>query len=81
VLPNALVREIDELVGKRGRSRFLADVAHREVVRLKQLKALQEVAGAWADQDHPELRDGAAQWIERLRAEDEPRFERLGSEE
>ena len=31
-------------------------------MRLRQLKALDDVAGAWKDKDHPELKDGAAKW-------------------
>ena len=73
-LPEALVVQIDEMVGKRGRSRFLAEVAEREIVRLRQLRALEAASGAWKDEDHPELQRGAAQWVESVRAQDEARF-------
>jgi metal-responsive CopG/Arc/MetJ family transcriptional regulator len=77
ILPEALVAQIDKLVGKRGRSRFLAQVAEREIARLRQLRALERAAGSWKDASHPELREGAAEWIETLRAEDEKRFRDL----
>jgi hypothetical protein len=77
VLPADLVSQIDTLAGKRKRSRFLADLASREVKRLHLLKALKRAAGSWKDEDHPELKNGAAAWIEQLRQEDEERFRRV----
>jgi Arc/MetJ-type ribon-helix-helix transcriptional regulator len=77
VLPADLVSQIDTLVGKRKRSRFLADLASREVKRLHLLKALKRAAGSWKDEDHPELKDGAAKWVEQLREEWEERFQRV----
>lgn len=77
VLPADLVSQIDTLVGKRKRSRFLADLASREVKRLRLLKALKRAAGSWKDEDHPELKNGAAAWVEQLRQEDEERFRRM----
>jgi len=75
-LPEGLIVQIDELVGKRGRSRFLAEVAGREIVRLRQLRALEAAVGAWKDEDHPELEKGSAEWVEAIRAEDEARVKR-----
>jgi hypothetical protein len=43
------------------------------------LKALQNAAGTWKDKDHPELKQGAANWVERLRRQDEKRFALLKS--
>ena len=48
VLAEDLVSEIDHLVGKRLRSEFLAEAASRELLRQKQLRALQQATGAWA---------------------------------
>ena len=62
VLSNQLVKDIDALVGSGQRSVFLSRAAERELMRLRQLKALDDVAGAWKDKDHPELRRGAAKW-------------------
>jgi len=71
VLPEKLIRDIDELVGKRGRSAFLAEVAEREV-RRRRLRALLEQPGPWWNpEDHPELRRGAAAWVRKLRQEGE----------
>ena len=60
---------IDTVVGKRGRSAFLTQAAERELMRLRQIKALQSAAGSWRDEDHPELKQGAAKWVRKLRGE------------
>jgi Arc/MetJ-type ribon-helix-helix transcriptional regulator len=77
VISEQLAEEIDTLVGKRGRSSFLTEAAWKEVRRLRMLKALEEASGAWKDKDHPELRDGAAKYVEKVRKEDEKRFKRV----
>ena len=73
VIPEPLVNEIDRLVGKRGRSEFLARAAEKELRRLQQIRALENVAGTWKDKDHPELKVGAARWVKELRKESERR--------
>lgn len=79
VLSEQLVKDIDTLVGSRQRSSFLTQAAERELMRLRQLKALEEAAGAWKDKDHPELKQGAANWVKKLRRESERRFQKVTS--
>lgn len=79
VIPEELAAEIDTMVGKRGRSRFLVEAARRELKRIRMLKALDRAGGAWKDKDHPELREGAAVWVDKLRKEEEKRFRRMTS--
>ena len=67
VMPEQLVVRIDSLVGKRGRSAFLAQAAEKELMRQRQMRALEAAAGSWKDEDHPELKRGAAQWVRKLR--------------
>ena len=74
MIPEQLMKEIDDLVGGRQRSNFITQAAEKELTRLRQLRALDEVAGAWKDQDHPELKQGAAEWVRKLRRESERRF-------
>jgi hypothetical protein len=69
ILPEELVEEIDQLVGRRGRSGFIARAATAEIKRVRQLKALQKAAGSWKDENHPELAVGAASWVSHLRKE------------
>jgi hypothetical protein len=77
VISQQLVAEIDTIVGKRGRSAFLTQAAEKELMRLRQIKALESAAGSWKDKDHPELKDGAAQWVKKLRQEYDQRFEKV----
>jgi metal-responsive CopG/Arc/MetJ family transcriptional regulator len=77
VIPQQLVMEIDTLVGKRSRSTFLTQAAEKELMRLRQIKALEGAAGAWKDKDHPELKQGAAKWVKKLRQEYDQRFEKV----
>ena len=79
IIPEPLVSEIDRLVGKRGRSEFLAHAAEKELRRLQQIRALENVAGAWKDKDHPELHAGAARWVKELRKESERRLHKTAS--
>ena len=81
VLPAELVAQIDELVGARGRSRFIAEAAEQRLQRERQRRALEIGFGAWKDEDHPELNgpEGTVGWVRRLREESTRRLEdRLG---
>ncbi len=69
VLSEQLVKDIDEIVGRRQRSSFLTEAAEHELMKLRQLKALKAAAGSWKDKDHPELKGGAAKWVDKLRSE------------
>ncbi|HEX4487692.1 MAG TPA: hypothetical protein VH088_15570 [Terriglobales bacterium] len=69
LLPEDLLREIDALVGPRGRSSFLVETARAEVRRQKLLKFLESKEVIWADKDHPELTDGADVWVNNMRQE------------
>jgi hypothetical protein len=74
VLPEDLVREIDKIAGSRGRSAFLADLARREIKRQHLLELFKRKEPIWKDEDHPELKHGAAVWVRKTRAENEARF-------
>jgi Arc/MetJ-type ribon-helix-helix transcriptional regulator len=76
VLSEQLVRDIDTLVGSRQRSSFLTEAAEKELMRRRQIAALKAAAGAWKDKDHPELKQGSAAWVQKLRQETERRFRR-----
>ncbi len=71
MIPNELVDEIDELVGKRGRSAFITEAARTELDRRRLARALVESEGSWRDEDHPELAQGAANYISQQRSEGE----------
>jgi hypothetical protein len=71
VLPDDLVREIDDLVGAPCRDEFFAGLARREVHRLRLVHFLDQHPQGWNLTDHLELDGGAAQWVESIRQEDE----------
>ena len=66
-----ILRDIDSLVGKRGRSAFLADAAKLEIQRRKILQFLERKEPAWKIANHPELKQGAAAWVSNMRRDDE----------
>ena len=76
VLSDQLIKDIDTLVGARQRSSFITQAAEKELLRLKQIEALKAARGAWKDEDHPELKQGSAKWVRKLRQESEGRFKR-----
>ncbi len=71
VLPDELLKRIDALVGKRGRSAFLAEIAEQEVKRRSLIKFLSTPGPIWKDEDHPELKNGARAWVRKMREADE----------
>ncbi|PYV64487.1 MAG: hypothetical protein DMG95_04310 [Acidobacteria bacterium] len=71
VLPEDLVRDIDALVGPRGRSAFIVETARDAVRRKRLLQFLRSDEPAWKEENHPELAKGAAAWVRKLRAEGE----------
>jgi Arc/MetJ-type ribon-helix-helix transcriptional regulator len=77
VLSEQLVKDIDTLVGTRQRSSFLTQAAEEKLMRLCQIKALEAAAGSWKDKDHPELKQGAAKRVAKLRQQDEKRFQKV----
>jgi len=73
IIPADLLREIDAVVGPRGRSAFLLETAREELRRRKLLQVLESDEAAWRERDHPELGKGSAAWVRELRAESEGR--------
>ncbi len=67
ILPSSILSEIDALVGKRGRSAFLAEVAEEALKRRKLLAILESKEEIWKTKDHPELKHGAAAWVSKMR--------------
>ncbi len=80
IMPTDLLKKIDERVGPRRRSKFIVDLAQREIARLELLEAAKAAAGSLRDADVPkgwETSDSAARWVHALRQEDLARQERL----
>lgn len=71
ILPSDLIKEIDALVGPRGRSAFLVETARSELKRRHLLEFLNQTEPAWRDENHPELAEGSAAWVHKMRAQEE----------
>jgi len=76
-IPEELARELDRLASaeKKPRTTYVVDLLWRDVRRHKQRAALRRSAGAWNPADHPELADGSAAYVDRIRSESDERFE------
>lgn len=75
VLSDQLVKDIDTLVGTRQRSSFITQAAEKELMRRRQLQALNQLV-PWNEKDHPELKQGAAKYVRKLRREYDQRFKK-----
>ncbi len=75
-LPEEVLADLDRLVDKRQRSRFIADAVRKELLLARQKKALHQAVGAWKDEDHPELKGGSYAWVRKLRQESDARFKK-----
>jgi metal-responsive CopG/Arc/MetJ family transcriptional regulator len=76
-LPESLAEELDQLAESEHKQRtaYVVDVLWRDVKRNKQRQALELSSGAWNIADHPELAEGGAAYIEKIRSEPDERFE------
>ena len=75
--PLDVIAAVDEIAGAGRRTAFLVDLARREIKLHRQLLALRAAKGAWNREDHPELAQGADQWVRQIRSLDEERFQEL----
>ena len=78
VMPASVVAELRRLIPPRERSRFIARATADRLLQLKQRKALEEAAGAWKDENHPELADGVEAWRDELRRATWERWKEMG---
>jgi len=76
-IPHDLAQELDLLAKteRRRRTPYVVDLLWREVRRHKQLQALELSSGAWDPADHPELAEGGAAYVEKIRSEPDHRFD------
>ncbi len=77
VLPEELVKQVDAVVGKRGRSKFFAEAVEAQLKRLRLRAAFQRFVGSVEDGAVPEWEtsDKAAAWVAASRAGDTRHFE------
>jgi len=68
-LPKALLLRLDERIPARRRSRFILEAIEERLAVAEQLAVLDETAGAWTDEKHPEMRtsEDIDRWLADLR--------------
>ncbi len=68
-LPKALLARLEEHVPARQRSRFIAEAIAERLALAEQQAAIEETAGAWRDENHPDMRTGedVDRWLADLR--------------
>jgi hypothetical protein len=84
VIDKDLVDSIDKLVGRRARSRFLAEAAEKELRRVRLAHSAREVADSLVGKDTPPEWDTAAgtvAWIEASRKADDDKLNDLLGEQ
>jgi hypothetical protein len=76
-IPEELAHELDLLAQAEHKRRtpYIVDLLWKDVRRSKQLHALKISSGAWNPDDHPELAQGGAAHVEKIRSESDERFE------
>lgn len=74
VISDELLTAIDQVVGERGRSRFLEEAAREKLERLELEEALRATAGIAKGKgyDHWRDRKTAAEWVRKVRREEPP---------
>lgn len=56
IFPEDLLTAIDRLVRARKRTKFIVEATQEKLERLKFSMALDKAAGAWKDENHPDLK-------------------------
>jgi metal-responsive CopG/Arc/MetJ family transcriptional regulator len=69
-LPEELLREVDELAGPRGRSRYVAEAVAQRVKRDRLGKAIRDTAGFMVGKPGWMGPDEVLQWVRDLREEE-----------
>jgi hypothetical protein len=78
LIPERLVRSVDQLVGKRRRSAFVAEAVAEKLARVRLANAARRAVGSLRDVPTPgwETSPAAAAWVRASRQRDEERLDR-----
>ena len=76
-IPEELAHELDLMAQAehKRRTTYVVDLLWRDVRRNKQRQALKLSAGSWNPEQHPELAEGGADYVDAIRSEPDERFE------
>jgi len=69
VFPQSLLQRLRERVPPRQRSAFIVEAVEEKLALEEQLAAIEEAAGCWSDEDHPELKtdEDIERWLSEMR--------------
>lgn len=78
VIRRELVKSVDELVGRRSRSKFFAEAVEEKLARIRLTKLARKAVGSLANVETPgwETSESAAEWVSSSRTADENRARR-----
>ncbi|MAG37679.1 MAG: hypothetical protein CL878_15700 [Dehalococcoidia bacterium] len=79
VISRQLVEEVDQVAGRRRRSKFFAEAVSEKLARIRRSQLAREVAGSLADVDIPgwETRESVVEWVRASRQADDKRLQRI----
>ena len=82
-LPEELLNRLDLAVPRRERSAFIARAIEEQLALEGQIAAIEEAAGCWSDEAHPDMKTGedVDRWLADLRRPWNERFIALGLSE
>jgi len=82
-LPEDLLNCLDMAVPRRERSAFIARAIEEQLAIEGQIDAIEEAAGCWSDEAHPDIKTGEDidRWLAELRRPWNERFVALGLSE
>lgn len=82
ILPRSLLERLREHVPPRQRSAFIAEAVEEKLALQEQLAAIEETAGCWSDEDHPELRtdEDIDRWLAELRNSWDAHLDAIGTQ-
>lgn len=74
VMSDEVLKAVDDVAGKRGRSRFLEEAAKEKLDRLELVEALEATAGIARGRSYGHWRDraAAAAWVRKTRRTESP---------
>lgn len=70
IFPKDVLTELRRLVPRKRRSELIVQATAEKLALLRQQEAVKRAAGAWRDEDHPELQteENLRRWIASLRS-------------
>ena len=78
ILPKKIVKEIDNIVGRRKRSDFLTEAAREKLEKIRFEEALEKTFGSWKDEDYPDLKSTGdiRQFLKTMREETDKKLQK-----